>query len=559
MSNLSASAGSISPYRAALLQKKQSGYRSFVRELGPNVVDQYALTMTCSLWRAWQAGLAQSPDIETTSLVFCRELVKSGVRADDANANNAAEKIPYIVNAGLGLVMEWLEGWNYNTKPERLAALARQKTPEGDWLFPDGFLQWLSAQKITLDIDAVPEGELIFPHQPVLRLRGKFWQQQVVEAAFLHFVGPSANLATIAAQFREAATQISGEKAALFEFGLRRSPDIGGLKTARAIWIAGWQGTSNMYAAECYELPTIGTHAHAYVMLHSSEIEAFGNWAKTMPYAGIFLVDTYDTLSGVANAIAACKEHGIKLKGIRLDSGNLDELSQQARVLLDAAGHKDAMIFATDNLNVQSVYDLIGAPNATAKINSLGVGSQITGAVQNPLLSFVQKVADVREPSGELRKMMKFSSTAAKATLPGDLKTIRLLDAQGKFAADILAPAEMDVGQGTLRTALSGIDAKGRKQSFAAGMAFYEPMQPLLQAGQAVQPAHIAQDGVAVLAEARALHAQRMQQLPAAHKALVRPTPYPAFIEVGLQADKEARVAANNLATKARVSALPRP
>ncbi|MDR3449141.1 MAG: hypothetical protein P4M15_05250, partial [Alphaproteobacteria bacterium] len=474
----------------------------------------------------------------TTSHVFCRSLLGNGETYVDAQDRVQRAEIPYLINAGAGLVAEWLDGWTWGEGDLRF--LAQQDIADGKGgvqpLFENDFLHWLSRQRLTLDIDAVGEGELIFPQEPALRIKGLWWQQEMVEAANLQLISSSTNLATVAVQVRLAAqrqarrngaglvTASTGdiENAGLAEMALRRSPGIGGIQSLRAAAIAGWDTTSNVYGAKCYGRKAMGTFAHAWVMLHDTEEEAFDNWARVFPGATVFLADTFETLEGVRTAIRICKKHHLDLRGVRLDSGDMDYLSAQARALLNEAGYPKALILATDSINRKSA----GSIYQTTQITGMGIGSEVAVNRIDPLLGFVQKLAArfYDHSSGRdelLREFIKLSESPEKTTLPGEIEVIRYIDPKGKWAGDTIIPKNLDVGEGNLsRDILSVNNRTGGIKPFPKGAPFRRLLQPWMQDGVMVQKNYAERDASAILDEAAATCRATLGRLDAGHKVL---------------------------------------
>lgn len=532
----------------------QPGFRSYVKDIGPLAADRYALTMT---YAAWALGFVEKA--VTTSNVFCRSLVNNGdTYKDTTNDETRPVKVPYLINAGLGLVGEWYSGWHY--KLDDLRHLARQTVPDADnnlvRLFPDEFLFWLSKQRLTQDVRAIPEGQLIFPHEPSLQLTGLWWQQMLVEAMTLNLVSSSTNLATVASQVRLAAQReahASGanlieasaqlDKAGLAEMSLRRAMGIGGIQSTRAAYIAGWDSTSNDYTGKCYDVPVMGTFAHAWIMLHDTEEEAFENWAKVFPGATIFLVDTYDTVEGIKKAIKICKKHSLDLKGIRLDSGNIAYLSREAHALLKEAGYDKAKILATDSVSVRTASALYGqidtlAQDRSSYVTTFGIGSEVAVNRSNPLHDFVMKLAARHPDIGAakdtaLRELIKLSENVKKTTIPGLTDVIRYIDAKGKWAGDTIIPHDLDIGSDRLsRDLYSEHMQSGNVKVFPAGAKFIRLHQEWMKNGQMLQPHYREQLAGAILKDSRAMCAEAIGRLDPDH--LLLPPKLPHEYGVGL-------------------------
>ncbi len=277
----------------------------------------------------------------------------------------------YAVAAGLGSVVEWLE--NFRFDEDEIEYLGTLLDAESAPLFTSEFLEYLRAMELRVDIDAMPEGTVVFSHQPLLRITGPIIQCQLLETALLNIINFQTLVATKAARVCRAA---AGEP--VLEMGLRRAqgPD-GAVAASRAAHIGGCDSTSNVLAGKIFGIPVKGTHAHSWVMGFDSELESFRAYAAAMPGNCTLLVDTYDTLDGIRNAIEigkSLRESGHRLLGVRLDSGDLAWLSQQARTMLDDAGFSDAAIVASNDLDENLIESL---RHQGARINVWGVGTKL--------------------------------------------------------------------------------------------------------------------------------------------------------------------------------------
>lgn len=341
----------------------------------------------------------------------------------------------YSVCAGLEQVIEYIEGLHFTDEDiNYLRTLG---------LFGDDFLSYLSDFKFTGDIYAIPEGSVIFPKEPIMKIVAPIMEAQLIETAILNIINHQSLIATKASRVVFAA---NGDT--VLEFGLRRAqgPDAG-IYGARAAMIAGCFATSNVLAGQMFDVPVRGTHAHSWVMSFSDELTAFRKYANLYPNACILLVDTYDTLrSGVPNAIKVfneMKEKGIELKnyGIRLDSGDLAYLSKKARQLLDNAGFKDAVISASNDLDENLISSL---KLQSAKISSWGVGTHLITSKDCPAFGGVYKLSAVYESDKKAFKAkIKLSENAEKNTNPGDKKIYRIYDKDTKkIIADLICLVE---------------------------------------------------------------------------------------------------------------------
>ena len=336
----------------------------------------------------------------------------------------------FAIAAGLEQVIDYIK--NLRFSEDDINYLASLNT------FSKEFLDYLKGFKFTGNIYAIPEGTVVFPTEPLVRVTAPIIEAQIIEAAMLNIINHQSLIATKASRVVWAA-----EGDAVMEFGLRRAqgPDAG-IYGARAAIIGGCAGTSNVLTGKMFGVPILGTHAHSWVMSFPSEIEAFRHYAKTFPGACTFLVDTYDTLrSGVPNAIKMFKEMqeaGIELKnyGIRLDSGDLAYLSKKARKMLDEAGFTDAKITASSDLDENLIMSL---KLQGAKINNWGVGTKLITSDDCPSFGGVYKLAAESDGNGEFIPKIKLSNNPSKVTNPGIKKVMRFYDkATGKIKADLI-------------------------------------------------------------------------------------------------------------------------
>lgn len=334
----------------------------------------------------------------------------------------------FAVAAGLDAVLDYLDHLRFESDDiEYLRSLG---------LFDEEFFAFLSSFRLTCTVRAVPEGTLVFPHEPVLQVIGPLFQTQLIETAICNFLNYQTLIATKAARVTQAA---EGEP--VMEFGLRRAhgPD-GGLSGSRAAYIGGCTSTSNVLAGKAYDIPVAGTHAHSWVMSFDDEVEAFKAFARIYPKNTTLLVDTYDTLrSGVPNAIRALQElrdeEGIDARvAIRLDSGDLAKLSKGAYEQLTAAGFQNPVIVASNDLDEDIIADL---KRQGAKVNAWGVGTHLISASDQPYLGGVYKLTAMRR-DGEWDPRIKISSNLEKSTDPGCKRVVRYFDANGQPLGDVL-------------------------------------------------------------------------------------------------------------------------
>ena len=341
----------------------------------------------------------------------------------------------YSIMAGVDQVIDYIKNLNFSYEDvDYLRGLG---------LFSEDFLHYLSGFHFSGDIYAIPEGSVIFPREPLIKVVAPIMEAQLVETAILTIINHQCLIATKASRVVYAA-QGDG----IMEFGLRRAqgPDAG-LYGARAAVIGGCVGTSNVLAGEMFDVPVMGTHAHSWIMTFKDEYTAFKEYARLYPDACTLLVDTYDTLkSGVPNAIRVFKEmraEGLPMKGygIRIDSGDLAYLSKKAYQMLEAEGFGDAIISASSDLDEYLIESLKAQD---AKINSWGVGTNLITSKDNPAFGGVYKLAAVKDAdSTNFTPKIKLSENTEKVTNPGNKTVYRIYSkSTGKIKADLICLAD---------------------------------------------------------------------------------------------------------------------
>lgn len=304
-------------------------------------------------------------------------------------------------------------------------------TPEeADYLLDNGVSEKLVSRlrevpfASNLEVYALPEGTFAAPNEPIMRIQGPLWKAQLIETVLLNIVNFQTLIATKARRVVEAA-----KGRPVFEFGLRRAqgPD-GGLMASRAAYVGGCAGTSNVQAGMMYGLPIVGTHAHSWVMAHSSEFEAFKNYAMKYPDNTTLLIDTYDVAAGVENAIVVGQwlaKNGHALKAVRLDSGDLVELSRAVRHRLDEAGLKQTKIIVSNDLDEHAITKLL---SDDAPIDMFGVGTKLVTAYDQPALGGVYKLAAIRGTSAEKWRPCVKNAEPAKRNLPMPQEVLHVTD-----------------------------------------------------------------------------------------------------------------------------------
>lgn len=337
----------------------------------------------------------------------------------------------YAIASGMDHIAEVVE--NFSFSDESVEYLASIDAPGGGKLFNPDFLEYLRTLELTVEIDAVREGTVVFPNDPIVRVTGPIVQCQLLETQLLNCV----NFETLAAT--KAARVCLAAETPVAEFGLRRAQgESGGMRASRACIVGGCASTSNVLAGREYGLPVSGTHAHAWVMAFDDELEAFRAYAKEFPTNCVLLVDTYDVAQGMKNAITVgleMKARGEHLAGIRIDSGDLAWNAKQARAMLDEAGLVDTGVVLSNDLDefaIKSIRD------SGAKVASWGVGTKLVTAYDQPALGGVYKLAAKRMKGGEWEPCVKVTGQSSKQTVPGILDVRRYFHESGTIAGDMV-------------------------------------------------------------------------------------------------------------------------
>lgn len=370
----------------------------------------------------------------------------------------------YAIVAGLEYVIHFLNNFQY--RAEDLAYLATLNGSDGKALFDKEFLEYLGKMKFSCTVDAIPEGTVVFANEPLLRIRGPIIQCQLLETILLNIINFQILIATKAARIC-----IAAERDKVIEFGLRRAQGIdGGVSASRACYIGGCAATSNVLAGKLFDIPVIGTHAHSWVMSFPSEEKAFEAYAQAMPNNCVFLVDTFDTKEGVKQAIQQglkLRRQGFEINGIRLDSGDLCQLSIEARKMLDQAGFSSTAIIASNDLDEYKIAEL---KKAGAKINCWGVGTQMVTSADQSALGGVYKLGAIEESPGNWVNKIKLSNNLEKITNPGVLEVWRFCDKENYFYGDMIA------NQGKIPTSFMVKDNEIRLSSRLIGRKLLQPI-----------------------------------------------------------------------------------
>jgi len=344
----------------------------------------------------------------------------------------------YALTCGLATVIDFLNQWHFDESD--LTYLRGLGAPDGQPYFSSEFLDYLKHLRFTCDIDAIPEGTIAFANEPLVRIKGPLIQGQLIESALLNTINFQTLIATKASR-----VYLAAEGDPVFEFGLRRSqgPD-GALSASRAAYIGGCVGTSNVLAGKTYDIPVKGTHAHSWVTAFPDEMAAFSAYASVMPHNCTLLVDTFNTLDGVKHAIEIgnqLRQQGEELLGVRLDSGDLADLSIKARQLLDNAGFTNTQIVASNSLDEYVIRQL---KEQGAQISVWGVGTNLMTAYDHPALDGVYKLSAIRDEQGQWIYKLKLSEQAVKISNPG-IHQIRRFFKNNQPTLDMMYDTELGV------------------------------------------------------------------------------------------------------------------
>lgn len=465
--------------------------------ISPLLTDLYQLTMAYGYWK-----LGMHDREAVFHLIFRKQPFASH----------------YAVACGLATAIEFLQNWRFCD--DDIAYLQGLQTPAGTPLFSEAFLSYLKELRFTCDIDAIPEGNVVFPHEPLIRVSGPLIQGQLIESTLLNLINFQTLIATKAARVCQAA---KGD--AVLEFGLRRAqgPE-GALLASRAAFVGGCASTSNVLAGKRYGIPVAGTHAHSWVTAFDDEVSAFLAYAKVMPENCILLVDTYDTIQGVKNAIAigqALREQGMMLRGVRLDSGDLAELAVKARQLLDEAGLTETAIIASNSLDEYVIEALKSQGTA---ITVWGVGTNLVTAYDHPALDGVYKLSALRDANGNWQHKIKLSEQAVKVSNPGRHQVRRLVR-DGRAVMDVIY--DLDLGIPALPEMVS-LNAPHTSLAFDQYDDAIDMLQPIFRQGELVY----AQESIASIRE-RAK--QELHHFLTTHDDV----PYPVGLELELHQTKQ--------------------
>lgn len=378
------------------------------------VMDFYEMTMSNGYFR---------DEVKDTQVVF------------DVFYRKNPDNGGFAIFAGLEQIVDYIE--NLKFSDEDIEYLREQN------MFCEEFLEYLQSFKFTGDIYAFPEGTIMYPNEPVITVVASLIDAQLIETAVLLQINHQSLIATKTRRIVKAANGM-----AVSDFGARRAHNMdAAVYGARAAYIGGAVGTATVLAGQMFDIPISGTMAHSYIMFYKDEFTAFKKYAQTYPDATTLLVDTYDVLkSGIPNAIRVAKEvlepMGKRLKGIRIDSGDLAYLTKRARKMLDKAGLEDCKIVISNSLDEFTITSILSQGGC---VDSFGVGERLITAKSEPVFGAVYKLAAVKDENENFDPRIKISENVEKITNPGLKKVYRIIDEDGRAIADMLARADEEV------------------------------------------------------------------------------------------------------------------
>lgn len=424
----------------------------------------------------------------------------------------------FAIASGMDHIAEVIE--NFTITDENIEYLASLDAPAGGKLFKPEFLKYLKNLELTVDVDAVREGTVVFPNDPIVRVIGPILQCQLLETQLLNCINFETLAATKAARICHVA------KTPVAEFGLRRAQgEAGALRASRACVVGGCASTSNVLAGKMFHLPVSGTHSHAWVMAFEDELQAFRAYAEEFPNNCVLLVDTYDIKQGLENAITVgleMKERGEHLAGIRIDSGDLAWYAKMAREMLDDAGLVDTGVVLSNDLDEFTIKSIL---DSGAQVSSWGVGTKMVTAYDQPALGGVYKLAAKRVGNeGKWEPIMKVAGQSSKQTVPGVLDIRRYFHESGKLAGDMV----FDINYGITRERI--IDpADELRQKDLSNKRFITLLEPLARSGKVVLKEEYRDAMIA-----RDFCREQLDLLDESQTRIINPHSYPVGLEYAL-------------------------
>jgi nicotinate phosphoribosyltransferase len=450
---------------------------------------------------------------------------KSGMREHEATFSLTFRKPPfnggYTIACGLAHVVDYLVHFKFTE--DDLSYLQTLRGDDDRPLFDQEFIVYLRGLRLSCDVDAIPEGTAVFPHEPLVRVQGPIIESQILESALLNLVNFQSLIATKAARIAQAAGD-----GPILEFGLRRAQGIdGALAVARAAYVGGCAATSNVLGGRIFDLPVKGTHAHSWVMAFDDEEASFQAFAEAQPGNCILLVDTYDTLDGVRRAVRVAqrmRSQGHRLIAVRLDSGDLAYLSIESRKILDEAGLEDVKILASGDLDEHLIESLL---QQGARIDMWGVGTRLVTAYDDPALGGVYKLTALRKPGKDWQYKVKLSEQIVKTSIPG-IQQLRRFERDGSFEADMIYDERL--GPNADQPIVHPTDPT-RRRRISPDLTHTDVLVPILRKGRLVyEPPS--------LESAKKRCAEQLEHLHPGIKRLVNPHEYPAGLQHDLHEER---------------------
>jgi nicotinate phosphoribosyltransferase len=461
--------------------------------------DLYELTMAYGYWKQ---GIA---DREAVFHLFFRKKPFQG---------------SFALAAGLESIIDYMRDFRFD---ESDLSYLRELKAAGKPLFDPEFLNYLKEFKFTCDLDAVPEGTPVFPYEPLVRVKGPILQAQILESAILNIVNFQSLIATKAARICYAARPDP-----VIEFGLRRAQGVdGAISASRAAFIGGCESTSSVIAGKLYGIPVKGTQAHSWVMAFTEEEDAFRVFAEAFPENCVFLIDTYGSLTGVEHAIKIAKEmrkKGKEMLGVRLDSGDLTQLSIEIRKMLDKAGFPDAKIMASNELDEYLIRDL---KQQGSKVTIWAVGTNLVTGKDQPALDGVYKLSAIKDEKGTWEYKLKISDQIAKVTDPGILQVRRFFEGD-LYIGDMIYDGETPLGKEAIL--VDPLDPT-RKKKMTQEMKYQDLLVPILRGGRSVYTSPS-------LKEIQSYANGELEKLDPTLRRFMNPSPYFVGMEKSLYALK---------------------
>jgi nicotinate phosphoribosyltransferase len=469
----------------------------------------------------YQGSLSLLTDFYQISMAY--GYWKSGKAEQEVVFNLFFRKNPFqngfTIAAGLEYAINFCQ--NFSFQEQDLAYIREMQNESGSPMFEEGFIDYLKNMEFGCDIDAVEEGEVVFPHMPMVRVKGPLIQCQLLETPLLNLINFQTLVATKAARII-----LSAKGDPVMEFGLRRAQGIdGAISASRASYVGGCSSTSNVMAGKLFNIPVAGTHAHSWIMSFENELEAFMAYADAFPDNCILLVDTYDTLSGVKNAITVgkrLKEKGKVLKGIRIDSGDLAYFSNIARKMLDEAGFAEAKIVASNDLDEHILTSL---KMQEASIDIWGIGTKLVTAYDQPALGAVYKLSAIKNQEGKWEPKIKVSQQSIKINIPG-LHNVKRFTSNGRAMGDMIYLEGFEEGSQSFFI-IDPIDPTKRKKINPQEIDSEVLLKSIFEKGKLVYP-------LPSLHEIRQRTFERLELFDKTHKRLINPHIYPVGLEESL-------------------------